>query len=260
MGVPAGYYTKFAQSLSQRNGWFVLVLESRGHGTSSWRPSRSRDWGYWTIVNNEISYAVDFVAKEYSGHPIVLMGHSVGGTLFSLYLAKLIRNNDVARLASINALVMITSGSVYHKHFSASWLMLLLTILFRVLCSILGYYPGKWFGFGGTEAKSFILDWCYEVWNGKWEPSGCPIPDISKYLKQCNCPVVSLSIDKDSFVGHSAAARALQLFPEAQTTHLKLDRKDFETIKALSNQHVHFKWARDVVFEPLIEDWIRDKL
>jgi predicted alpha/beta hydrolase len=256
LGTPAGYYFKLAESLSSRNNWVVAVTELRGNGSSSWRASRKVNWAYWTVPSIDIPANVKQLRSLYPTGPFYLMGHSIGGIMLPLYLAKL-QAEQSSDLDDIAGIVIIASGSLYYKTYPKpsiwwiAWLVILMSYLF-------GYFPGKLMNFGGkAEARGLMLDWAREIRTGVCQPVGCPHPNIAQELKKLKKPALLVSFDKDSFVPHESTARLASFFDETHATHIKIDPNEHEELKDLNKTALHFKWARGEMILPIVENYLK---
>ena len=108
LGTPAGYYHFLAEEISKTKGNHVVVFEIRGNGTSSEIASSSKDWGYYTLIENDFEIHVPFVLEIFKKNPIVLVGHSLGGQVGSLYVSKLVlEKSEIKRLYIFNVWILI---------------------------------------------------------------------------------------------------------------------------------------------------------
>ena len=78
MGVAAGFYTRFAQHLSEATGAAVEVLELRGQGAHEERAARGADYGYREIVEIDIPAAVDRVEAALLAQTVEIYFHAYG--------------------------------------------------------------------------------------------------------------------------------------------------------------------------------------
>ena len=258
LGTPAGYYMKLAEKLCERNSWVIAIEELRGNASSSWRASRGVDWGYWHIPTYDLPANLAKLRSLYPDGPLYLMGHSIGGIMISLYVSRLLAEGDQKAYDDIQGLIIIASGSLYHKIYPKFIWYVAIVITFMVY--LFGYLPGKRMKLGNIEAKSLMLDWAYEIRTGDCIPRNCPHENISGYLKRFNKPVHLISFDKDNYVPHESTARLATFFPEETTTHLKVDPNDYDELKVLNKNALHFRWARGDVICPMIEDFLKPNI
>lgn len=86
----ARYFRPTAQELADR-GYPVVIGELRGQGRSSAKASRTARWWYHDTASQDYPGTI-CAAKEELGlpldHPTVLLAHSMGGQVASLFLAR----------------------------------------------------------------------------------------------------------------------------------------------------------------------------
>lgn len=259
LGTPAGYYMKLAEQLCERNSWVIGIEELRGNASSSVRASRGSDWGYWQIPSFDMPANLAKLRSLYPDGPLYLMGHSIGGIMISLYVAKQLAEKNKEAFDDIQGMLIIASGSLYHKNYPNPRIWYI-AFLIMFLVYVFGYLPGKHLKLGNIEAKSLMLDWAHEIRTGRCEPKLCPHPNIAGELKKFNKPVHFISFDKDSYVPHESTARLATFFPEETTTHLKVDPNDHDELKGLNKNALHFRWARGEVILPMIEDFFKPNI
>src|SRR5258707_6320988 len=85
MGVPARYYRPFAQQLGIQ-GLSVVVVDLRGTGSSTPRPSRRSRYGYAELTA-DVAAVLDALKPRTDTRPVILLGHSLGGQVCALHLA-----------------------------------------------------------------------------------------------------------------------------------------------------------------------------
>jgi len=244
MGVRASYYDPFATALNER-GFNVISADWRGNGHSSLRASRRIDFGYKELMQ-DVGSILDFAEIQFPGTDKIIVGHSLGGQIGSLYAAQY--------PSAIGALILIASCSVYHKGWKglAQLRVILAGILFYPISLLVGYLPGKEIGFGGQEARSVIRDWSYTIRHGTYQPYGTNF-DFEKALSQLLIPRLAISIKGDQLAPEAAVSRLLDKFNAALPATL-LHVSDHESaIPALN----HFNWAKKPqYFADLIQNWI----
>ena len=90
LGVAARHYLPLAQALAAK-GVAVYLHEWRGNGSSSLRPSRTQDWGYREVLEQDLptSQAVLVAADDEAGAlPWIIGGHSLGGQLACVHAGR----------------------------------------------------------------------------------------------------------------------------------------------------------------------------
>ncbi|WP_369521673.1 alpha/beta fold hydrolase, partial [Escherichia coli] len=119
LGVAARHYLPLALALAAK-GVAVYLHEWRGNGSSSLRPSRTQDWGYREVLEQDLpsSQAVLAAADdEGDALPWIIGGHSLGGQLACVHAG---RNPQ-----HFNRLWLAASGSPFWRGFPPprGWLL-----------------------------------------------------------------------------------------------------------------------------------------
>ncbi len=220
LGVPATYYGTFASALSDR-GYAVGAIDHRGNGTSSVRVRRGVDFGYATLVE-DARIAIRTVTP-----PVFVLGHSLGGHLAALAAAE---GEPFA------GMVLVASGTPFHERFAAreALLVRLGAVLIPALATLFGYYPGKWFGFGGAEARSVMRDWAAVARGGRFVLDG---EDRDPALASVALPLLAISLDHDWMAPRPAVDHLVEKMPRAIVERVHLA----EAPRAALD---HFRWAR----------------
>jgi len=239
LGVQASYYSPLAENFTSL-GYIFVVAESRGVGTSSIRPNRKVDYGHYQMIANDFPVHMETVKTLYPDNPLYLIGHSLGGHLQVLYLALQLKKGDIKYVNEVKGLLFIASGSVYWRYFGFK--LFLLSYIVRFVSWLFGWWPGKWFGFGGTAAMTQMRDWCYEVQNGKWMLSKCPYPELDSLIGQINIPSYWLSIEGDIYTVRGAAAAFRTKLASSKSTHEHFTPQELDL--PWRGPEVHFRWAR----------------
>jgi len=243
MGVKASYYEPFAQKLVAK-GMTTMLVDLRGLGTSSVRPSKKVDFGYLDMIT-DLKVVVATIKAKYPKRKLYGLGHSLGGQIAALAQAKY---KDL-----FSGLILTAANSVFYKkwplkerHYS-----LLGCTFFPLISKLFGYFPGHKVGFGGKAGKTQVLDWGYVGRTGKYKIKGDDL-DYEKALKEVNLPVLAIYIEGD-WLSPKAAMRHLyeKLSPASPITNYTLTRA--ETGVKLN----HFNWVKngDGIIDSL-QDWI----
>ncbi|MBN1209761.1 MAG: alpha/beta fold hydrolase [Myxococcaceae bacterium] len=152
MGVPARFYEPLARELCERR-LCTVTAELRGIGSSSVRVRRGVDFGYHALALQDLPAVVAAARAACPEAPVFLLGHSLGGQVNALYAS--------AHPEEVEGLILVAAGSPYFRNwrFPVNLGVLLSSQLMRGISSALGYYPGRWFGFGGVA--ELIKEWIH---------------------------------------------------------------------------------------------------
>lgn len=141
------------------NGFSVIAADYPGCGESFPRVARGLDYNYADLIEFFIPQLISQASISSQQNPI-LLGHSLGGHLASLYAL----NHQATVIA-------VASGNIGYKNWDTKGKINILraVVLFRALITIYGYLPGKKIGFGKREAASLMKDWCTTVVTGNYQ-------------------------------------------------------------------------------------------
>jgi predicted alpha/beta hydrolase len=232
MGMKASYYAGFAEALSL-SGYAAITADLKGIGRSSVRPGKEVNFGYKEMIETDLGGVVHWARNRFADRNIILLGHSLGGQLASLYAAKY--------PANIDALILIACCSVYYKGWGglAQYRILMGTQFIGALSTAVGYFPGKRVGFGGTNAKGVMQDWSRQSRTGKYVLNN-EVFDYETALKSLNLPILSISFEGDNFSPLSAVNHLLSKFSDsAEIKNVYLGKSD-----PLNQQFNHFNWPK----------------
>lgn len=216
MGTPARIYAPLAEAFAAQ-GLNVAVIELRGIGSSSLRAGKRVDYGYRHLVEQDWTAACTALRERFPSSPLFLFGHSLGGQVAVLHAAT---------QPNIAGVIIVAAGSVYHRGWIGTKRLGILTFtqFAGVLSGLVGYFPGKRVGFGGTEAKTLMQDWARLGRTGRFSLRG--EMDYESALAQSRVPVLGLSFEHDTFAPHRAQKLLLGKLSQARVTHLPLSEKD----------------------------------
>lgn len=230
MGVPARAYLPLAQTLAGL-GVSVALHEWRGIGSSDQRASRERDWGYRTLLQDDIPRGMAVARAQNPGAAWMLGGHSLGGQLAALYAAL--------DPEAVSALLLVASGAPYWRQFPRAWRRLL-WLAYAVapwLARLLGHFPGSRLGFGGREARQLIGDWAFSGRSGRYAIESMQV-ELELGLAGLHCPVLALRMQDDRFGPEDALRYLLGKMPQAPSETFALDAA------RLGCRADHFSWMR----------------
>lgn len=164
LGVAARHYLPFAEALAAC-GIAVFLHEWRGSGSSTWRASRARDWGYRELLILDLPASQSAIAGHANGDRI-LGGHSLGGQLACCHLGL--------EPAAASRLWLVAAGAPYWRAFPTPT-RYGLPLAYRFLPWLAdrrGYLPGRHIGFGGSESRGVIRDWAGTALSGRYAGAG----------------------------------------------------------------------------------------
>lgn len=244
MGVTARYYEPLLRALCT-SGLNAAAFDLRGNGDSSVRASRAIDFGYNEILTRDFPCAIQEAARVFPRCPIFILGHSLGGQLACLYAA--------ATGERIAGLILVASGSVYYRSwaFPWSWLVLFFTGAARIIAEIVGYFPGRQFGFGGREARRVMRDWSAQARTGRYQVSSSVI-DFDSLLSTTAMPVLAITLCGDRFAPHAAVQHLCSKMVRAKT--------EYRCVKIVGGRRrAHFRWVgKPGVIVPHVFRWLAD--
>lgn len=165
LGVAARHYLPLAEALHAR-GIAVFLHEARGHGSSSWRASRTSDWGYRELLELDLPLSLKAMRETVGNVRHVVGGHSLGGQLACCLAA--------ITPAPPDALWLVASGTPDWRRFPGmrKWLLPLAYRFMNWLAQWRGVFPGRRIGFGGNEARGLIRDWSRVGLSGRYAGRG----------------------------------------------------------------------------------------
>lgn len=223
MGVPAGYYRRFAQELG-RHGLTVAVADQRGTGASTPRAARGIDYGYPELVA-DVGVQLAHLGDFFAGRPVLLLGHSIGGHLASLYLAG---DPD----PSARGMALVATGIPWSRFFG--WRGPLVRAYANGLligARTLGYWP--WEGTTGRQPIGVIRDWGHTIRRG----SLIPMPGHD--LASVKVPVYSVTMEGDALTPAATGNHLADLL-----TGTTVERHHYTLAEAGARRLGHIKWAR----------------
>ncbi len=231
MGVRASYYEEIATQLAKEN-YNVITADWRGIGHSTVRPSRKVDFGYEELIL-DVSELIEHAELALESDSIIILGHSLGGQIGSLLTARFSH--------LVDALVLIASCSVYCENWEGRRKFRLKTLgrLINPLSKIFGYYPGKLVGFAGTEARTVMKDWTYNLFNGKYNLQNTDF-DYESALRITEKPIFSITLENDNFAPPAAAKELFNKFDnQSEIKYAHVSQSDSKI-----DNPSHFKWAK----------------
>jgi predicted alpha/beta hydrolase len=228
MGMPSSYYHRFGEALAAA-GLHCSLLELRGHEATGGRvPGRDYDYGYVDMVD-DVADAVGATREALPQAPVMLLGHSMGGQVGTMYAAL--------HPGELVGIVLVASGTPHWRTW-APWI-LPLSVGFVAVSKVVGHFPGHRLKFAGRESRGLIRDWAHLVRTGRFVAG-------EEGLAGVDLPVLGISVEGD-WLGPAGSVDALV----AKMPHARVER-DHLDIEGVD----HFKWARrPEVVVPRIVAW-----
>lgn len=230
LGVAARFYLPLANALCAA-GLNVALVEQRGHGDSTLRPSRRTDFGFREALVHDIPAVLDHLATTAPGLPVYLMGHSLGGHYSAISAGRL--------PARIDGVILAACGTPWIRAFDGRirTQLRILVRLIPLLNAVLGYYPGNRVGFGGREARTLMRDWLELARHNVYRAHGLA-EDLDAGIARYTGPVLSLRLTDDTFAPEAAVTAITDKFRSAQLSRQVIDARE------LGDRADHFRWAR----------------
>ncbi|MEV5973474.1 alpha/beta fold hydrolase [Streptomyces sp. NPDC051921] len=231
LGVSASYYAPLGEELA-RQGYATVAVDLRGQGRSRPRCGRGTRHGYQEFAAQDWPRLVRTVRALFApGTPVHLLGHSIGGQVSLLYVAR--------PEADVDGLILVASGTVHHRSFPGARRVgvLLGTQLAALLSVVLGYYPGHRLGFGGRQAGGVMRDWARIGRTGRFEPTGADM-DYEGAFAKVRLPVLAVSVAGDTLAPPTAVDALCD-----RLTGCTVER--VHHTPATPSLRGHTRWARD---------------
>lgn len=195
MGVPARYYRPLAEQL-RATGTGVIVADLRGTGASTPRPSRASRYGLADLAA-DVGAVLTALKPRLDGHPVLLLGHSLGGQACVLHLARVAATGTGPDEPSVDGLVLVAVGLPWFQRYPGPrrFGVLAFTQAIAGIAATLRVWPG--WGFGGRQARGVMRDWGYTARTGRFPRLG--ELDTERALRQIATPTLVLSVDDDQY-------------------------------------------------------------
>lgn len=242
LGVAARHYLPFAEALAAR-GIAVYLHEWRGNGSSSLRPSRTQDWGYRDLLEQDLPASLANVAGD-AATPLIIGGHSLGGQLACCFAG--LHPQRFARVW------LVASGTPYWRTFPAprGWTLPLVYRFLPWLAQRQGVLHGKKLGFGGTEARGLIRDWSRVGLNNHYAAAGMAT-DLEAAMRDLRGQAAAVVMDHDWLAPTGSMQGLLAKMPGMRA------QLSVVSAQMLGARADHFAWMKtpEAVVEQLLRSF-----
>jgi predicted alpha/beta hydrolase len=242
LGVAARHYLPFAEALAAR-GIAVYLHEWRGNGSSSLRPSRTQDWGYRDLLEQDLPASLVNVAGD-AATPLIIGGHSLGGQLACCFAG--LHPQRFARVW------LVASGTPYWRTFPAprGWTLPLVYRFLPWLAQRQGVLHGKKLGFGGTEARGLIRDWSRVGLNNHYAAAGMAT-DLEAAMRDLRGQAAAVVMDHDWLAPTGSMQGLLAKMPGMRA------QLSVVSAQMLGARADHFAWMKtpEAVVEQLLRSF-----
>jgi len=151
MAVQQAFYAPYAEYLAN-SGYTVWTFDYSGIGESWSGPLRNCKADISDWVSDNYNFVVEIASRENDGLPVFIVGHSLGGQTAPL----------LPSAHRVSGLVNIAVGSGSTPHLQPSLKRttpFLWYVAAPVLCTLLGYFPGKFINIVGDVPRRALMQW-----------------------------------------------------------------------------------------------------
>ncbi|GAB3053611.1 alpha/beta hydrolase family protein [Stenotrophomonas tumulicola] len=233
LGVAARHYLPLAQALAAHS-IAVYLHEWRGNGSSSLRPSRTQDWGYRQLLEQDLPASQGLLARhdpQPDGRRWIIGGHSLGGQLACVHAGR--------ATAHFTQLWLVASGTPWWRSFPPprAWLLPLAYRFLPWLALRQGVLHGRRLGFGGTEARGLISDWAKVGLSNRYAAAGMD-EDLERQLRGVRGRAQAVLMAGDWLAPTGSMQALLAKLPRVDATLAVLDAA------TLGTRADHFSWMK----------------
>jgi predicted alpha/beta hydrolase len=239
VNVPAGYFDDLGRAITVA-GLNAVTAEHRGQGDSRPRGGQG-EHGFQDVATEDYPAVSALVRQKFPGAPRILLGHSLGGLIGTMYAARARRN-----LAGV---ILVATGTGYHK--LESPLVGAARRLGTSVAARTAARRGHWAGPDGFGAvpKHIVRDFDHLVRTGNFNVDGADI-DYEARLAGTKVPVLTLAIAGDEVVSDRQSRFVGEKFPAESVTHRRISERMGHNQWILQPEHV----------VPLLSGWIAQQV
>ncbi|MDF0532561.1 alpha/beta fold hydrolase [Tsukamurella sp. 8F] len=239
LNVPAAYFDELAFGLVDA-GYNAVASEQRGQGSARPQVSAASRFGYQQMASEDYPSVAALARQKFPDSPRIVLGHSMGGLIGSMYAARA-RNN-------IAGLVLVASGTGYHRLEPplAGAARLIGTGVAARTAAARGHWAGTSIDGFGPQARGVIRDFDHLVRTGRFDVEDADI-DYDARLAALGTPVLAVAIEGDRAVSAAQVRGLASKFPARSTT-----------VQTVPGRLGHNHWIlHPEVMVPVFDEWIR---
>ncbi|WP_050670977.1 alpha/beta hydrolase family protein [Luteipulveratus halotolerans] len=238
-GAKARFYGQLARALAAR-GIASAVVEWRGQGGSTPRVDRDASFGYHDLASVDAPAVTAAVRAARPHSPLVLLGHSLGGHVSTLYATT--------HPGEVDGLILVGSASPYFRGYGWTGIprSYIGTSFMALTSRVVGYWPGDRLKFWGRQSTVLIRDWSRLSRTGRWQPAGADV-DYENAMETAQLDVLTISIEGDPLAPVKAVHALTDRLRSARVTSWHSARRVG-----------HIQWVRnhDEILDR-IEQWLK---
>lgn len=231
LGVSLSKYQNFIHQLTKAK-INVIATDYPHCGRNFPTVSANIDYGYADLLHAFIP-KLEQIALDRTGQSPILLGHSIGGHLATLY----------AQTHSISVIGLAT-GNIGLKYWDIKGKLMILKAVFAINALIVkdGYLQGTKIGFGNKEAKTLMRDWSKTVFSGKYT-------HIRPHASIAQSKALFVYFERDHFAPQSSTLALSRYFSKPQVYSLNL------STAVTGNQHSAWTKQPEAVVK-MIREWL----
>jgi predicted alpha/beta hydrolase len=220
--VRCRYYARFAAFL-HRHGFDVIAYDYRGIGESRPKSLKGFHAGWFDWGRLDFEAALKYAQTAFSGQPIQVVAHSVGGVLIGLAPS----NRLVSRVFTMGAQFAYWRDYARHRRSS---MFLKWHVVMPTLTALFGYFPGSRLGWLEDTPRGVVRDWTARHprfedtfrrhGSRRLEPHARH--ELAERFAAMPGATLALSVTDDEFGTIPAVQRLLRHYRGSEATHLHL--------------------------------------
>ncbi|WP_103072224.1 alpha/beta hydrolase family protein [Aquimarina sediminis] len=237
-------YHHYASYMAE-NGYNVVTYDYRGIADS--RPKKLRgfkasftDWG-----QKDFSGVISYTKSKFPNHKIVILGHSIGGTIIGM----------TPKSTEISGIINIGAQTAYYKDWAKEQrtkIYILWHIVFPMITNLFGYFPGKRLGLLEDVPKGVIKQWNNRRKHANMQKQMEAI-GITFYYDVCESKLLTLGVEDDPIGTKPAIMRIHDLFKKSDKEFKIIQLSEVETTKIghfgfFSRKFKHTLWAKTLTW------------